>query len=153
MCFYFKHGQVVNHGNSSGFDSLPTDAMIGGDFTLAGLNQIYDPTKQTILTDAGGNPYPVRQSFASEYGANIIPTSLFDPVAANFQKFYPTAASHIPGLNPVSNPTIESEAEPQNNWHYSRLISSPVRRYFGRLDYYVTPNNRITISDTQAAFI
>ncbi len=153
MFFYFNYDQVVNHGNSSGFDSLPTDAMIGGDFTLAGLNQIYDPTKQTILTDAGGNPYPVRQSFASEYGANIIPTSLFDPVAANFQKFYPTAASHIPGLNPVSNPTIGSEGEPQNNWHYSRLSSSPVRRYFGRLDYDVTPNNRITMSDTQADFI
>ncbi len=146
MFFYFNYDQIVNHSNSSGFDSLPTDAMIGGDFTLAGLNQIYDPTTQTILPDAGGNPYPVRKSFASEYGANIIPTSLFDPVAANFQKFYPTAASHISGLNPVSNPTIGSEGEPQNNWHFSRLSSNPVRRYFGRLDYDVTPNNRITMS-------
>src|SRR5258708_1314600 len=153
MFFYFNYDQVVNHGNSSGFDSLPTDAMIAGDFTLSRPNQIYDPTKQTILTDAGGNPYPVRQSFASEYGANIIPTSLFDPVAANFQKFYPTAASHIPGLNPVSNPTIESEAEPQNNWHYSRLISSPVRRDFRRLDYDRTRNNPVTMADTQADFI
>ena len=153
MFFYFNYDQVVNHGNSSGFDSLPTDAMIGGDFTLAGLNQIFDPRGQTILTDAGGNPYPVRQSFASEYGANIIPTSRFDPVAANFQKFYPTAASHIPGLNPVGNPTIGSEGEPQNNWHYSRLSSNPVRRFFGRLDYDVTSNNRITMSDTQADFI
>src|SRR5216684_1905672 len=153
MFFYFNYDQIVNHSNSSGFDSLPTDAMIGGDFTLAGLNQIYDPTTQTIALDAGGNPYPVRQSFASEYGTSVIPTALFDPVAANFQKFYPTAASHIPGLNPVGNPTIGSEGEPQNNWHFSRLSSNPVRRYFGRLDYDVTPNNRITMSDTQADFI
>jgi len=153
MFFYFNYDQIVNHANSSGFDSLPTDAMIGGDFTLAGLNKIYDPTTQTIALDAGGNPYPVRQSFASEYGTSVIPTALFDPVAANFQKFYPTAASHIPGLNPVGNPTIGSEGEPQNNWHFSRLSSNPVRRYFGRLDYDVTPNNRITMSDTQADFI
>ena len=153
MFFYFNYDQIVNHSNSSGFDSLPTDAMIGGDFTLAGLNKIYDPTTQTIALDAGGNPYPVRQSFASEYGTSVIPTALFDPVAANFQKFYPTAASHIPGLNPVGNPTIGSEGEPQNNWHFSRLSSNPVRRYFGRLDYDVTPNNRITMSDTQADFI
>ena len=153
MFFYFNYDQIVNHSNSSGFDSLPTDPMIGGDFTLPGLNQIFDPTKQTIAFDASHNPYPVRPSFASEYGANIIPTSLFDPVAANFQKFYPTAASHIPGLNPVSNPTIGSEGEPQNNWHYSRLSSNPVRRFFGRLDYDVTQKNRITMSDTQADFI
>jgi len=153
MFFYFNYDQIVNHTNSSGFNSLPTDAMIGGDFTLAGLNQIYDPTTQTIAYDAGGNPYPVRQSFASENGGrNIIPTSMFDPVAAKFQLFYPTAASHIPGLNLVGNPTIGSEGEPQNNWHYSRLSSNPVRKYFGRLYYDVTSTNRITMSDTQADF-
>jgi len=152
MFFYFNYDQIVNHTNSSGFNSLPTDAMIGGDFTLAGLNKIYDPTTQTIATDAKGNPYPVRKSFASEYGTSIIPTSLFDPVAAKFQKFYPTAASHLPFLTSVGNPTIGSEGEPTNNWHYSRLSSNPVKRYFGRLDYDVTPTNRITMSDTQADF-
>jgi hypothetical protein len=154
MFFYFNYDQIVNHGNSSGFNSLPTDAMIGGDFSLAGLNQIYDPTTQTIAYDSANNPYPVRKSFASENGGkSIIPTSMFDPVAAKFQLFYPTAASHIPGLNLVGNPTIGSEGEPTNNWHYSRLSSSPVRKFFGRLDYDVTSNNRITMSDTQADFI
>ncbi len=152
MFFYFNYDQIVNHGNSSGFNSLPTDAMIGGDFSAAGLQQLYDPTTQTIALDSGGNPYPVRQSFASEYGSNAIPTTLFDPVAASFQGFYPTAANHKQGLTQVSNPDIGSEGEPINNWHYSLLQSDPARRYFGRLDYDVTKNNRITMSDTQADF-
>jgi len=152
MFFYFNYDQIVNHANSSGFNSLPTDAMIqNGDFT--GINALYDPTTQTIATDAKGNPYPVRKSFASENGgANVIPSSLWDAVAAKFQLFYPTAASHKAGLTPVGNPTIGSEGEPTNNWHFSLLSSSPVKRYFGRLDYDVTPNNRITMSDTQADF-
>jgi Carboxypeptidase regulatory-like domain/TonB dependent receptor len=152
MFFYFNYDQIVNHGNSNGFESLPTDAMIGGNFTLPTMNTLFDPTKQTIAIDGKGNPYPVRPSFASEYGANIIPAALFDPVAAKFQQFYPTTASHIPGLTPVGNPTIGSEGEPTSNWHYSIQSSSPVHRYFGRLDYDLTQNHRITMSDTQADF-
>lgn len=152
MFFYFNYDQIVNHGNSSGFNSLPTDSMIGGDFTAAGLPTLFDPTTQTIAYDAGGNPYPVRQSFASEYGTNAIPTTIFDPVAANFQQWYPTAASHKAGLSPVGNPDIGSEGEPINNWHYNLLQSNPARRFFGRLDYDITHNNRITMSDTQADF-
>ncbi len=76
MFFYFNYDQIVNHGNSNGYNTLPTDAMItNGDFT--GINTLYDPTTQTIAYDAAGNPYPVRQSFASEYGnGNKIPTTI-----------------------------------------------------------------------------
>ncbi len=151
MFFYFNYDQVVNHGNSSDFDSLPTEAMFGGDFT--GINTLYDPTTQTIALDSAGNPYPVRQTFASEFGAgNKIPAGLFDSVAAKFQQFYPTLANHRPGLFPVSNPEIGSEGEPIKNWHHSLQVSNPVRRYFGRLDYDVTSTNRISMSDTQADF-
>jgi len=152
MFFYFNYDQIVNHANSHGFNSLPTDAMIqNGDFT--GVNALYDPTTQTIATDSKGNPYPVRQSFASENGGkNMIPSSLWDAVAAKFQGFYPTATSHKAGLSPVPNPSLGSEGEPINNWYYSLLASNPARRYFGRLDYDVTSKNRITMSDTQADF-
>src|SRR6202040_2221820 len=128
MFFYFNYDQIVNHGNRPGFDSLPTDAMIqNGDFT--GINALYDPTTQTIAYDAKGNPYPVRQSFASENGGkNMIPSSMWDAVAAKFQLFYPTAASHKAGLTPVGNPNTGSEGEPTNNWHYSLLSSSPVKK-------------------------
>jgi hypothetical protein len=149
MFFYFLYDQIVDHGNSSGYYSIPTTAVLGGDFT--GLQNIYDPTTQTIADDALGNPYPVRQSFASEYGnGNKIPTSMFDSVAAKFQQWYPAPTNHIPQGNFVTPLSTGSEGEPQNNFYSSFLASYPYRRYFGRLDYDVTESNRITASDTQS---
>lgn len=163
MFFYFNYDRTVNHGNQNGKDDLPTDAMIGGDFSglhipvnannPSGMQLIYDPTTQTIGTDSAGNKYPIRQSFLSEYGTNAIPAALFDKVAVNFQKFFPTTANHPAFLNPIPGGLkTGTEGEPQQNWFYNQLVSSPVKRYFGRLDYDVTPTNRITMSDTQADF-
>jgi Carboxypeptidase regulatory-like domain len=153
MFFYFNYDQIVNHANQHGFDTLPTDANITGDFT--GMNTLYDPTTQTIAKDALGNPYPVRQSFASEYGnGNKIPGTLFDPVAKNFQQmFFPTTANHASFLTPIpGGQSIGGEGQQVNNWHYNQLLAYPAKKYFGRLDWDVTSNNRITMSDTQADF-
>ena len=152
MFFYFNYDQIVNHGNNHGYNTLPTDANIGGDFS--GMNQIFDPTTQTIAYDALGNPYPVRKSFASEYGSNAIPTTMFDPVAAKFQALaFPTTANHPSFLTPIpGGQSIGGEGQPNNNWYYNQLTSNPAKRYFGRLDWDVKSNNRITISDTQADF-
>src|SRR5215469_7700736 len=95
MFFFFDYDQIVDHGNSSGTNDVPTTALMGGDFT--GIQTLYDPTTQTIAQDAGGNPYPVRKSFISEYGSNSIPTGLFDPLAVKMQGYYPTPSNHIPG--------------------------------------------------------
>ncbi len=157
MFFYFNYDQIVNHGNSNGYNTLPTDANIAGDFT--GMNAIFDPTTQTIAYDALGNPYPVRQSFASENtgalaGVNAIPTTLFDPVSAKFQSaFFPTTANHPSFLKPIpGGQAIGGEGQQVNNYYYSQLVSNPAKRYFGRLDWDVTNKNRITISTTQADF-
>jgi len=148
MFFYFDYDQIVDHGNSSGFNSVPTTAVMGGDFT--GMQTVFDPTTQTIATDSAGNAYPVRKSFASEYASgNMIPSGLFDPVSAKFQQFYPTPTNHIKGGNFVTG-NIGSEGEVQNNFYASLQASSPYRKYFGRLDYDITPNNRLTMSDTQS---
>ena len=148
MFFYFNYDQIVNHGNSSSTSSVPTEAMIGGDFT--GIQTLYDPTTQVIALDSGGNPYPIRQSFADEYGnGNKIPTTMFDQVAANFQKWYPTPANHLAGGTFLPG-DIGSEGELINNFYTSVQASNPQRRYFGRLDYDVTSKNRITMSDTQS---
>jgi len=164
MFFYFNYDQIVNHTNQHGTDSLPTDAFIGGDFSLCTpqqsgppvcVNSLYDPTTQTIAHDALGNPYPVRQSFASEYGnGNKIPAALIDSVASKFQQaFFPTTASHPAFLTPhPPQEALGGEGEPINNWYYNQGVSDPAKRYFGRLDYDVTPKNRITMSDTQADF-
>lgn len=148
MFFFFNYDQILNHGSAgNSTNTVPTAAVMGGDFT--GQPLIYDPTTQVIAHDAGGHPYPVRKSFQSEYGTNAIPAAMFDKVAAAFQQFYPTASNHIPGGKFVPG-TLNSVGLLQNNFFSSLPQSYPYRRYFGRLDYDVTPHNRITMSDTQS---
>ena len=146
--FFFDYDQVVNHGNSSATNSVPTPAIMSGDFT--GMQTIFDPTTQTIALDSQGNPYPVRQSFASEYGnGNAIPASLIDQLASKVQQFYPTPTNHLPGGIFVNGGT-GSEGEPINNFYSSLPASYPYRKFFGRLDYDISANNRLTLSDTQS---
>jgi hypothetical protein len=151
MFFFFDYDQIVDHGNNTMTNSVPTTAVLGGDFT--GIQNIFDPTTQIIKLDSKGNPYPVRQSFASEYGSNAIPSTLFDPLASKVQGFYPTPANHIAGgslLSLADGATTGSEGELTNNFRASLLQSTPYRKFFGRLDYDIKSNNRITISDTQS---
>lgn len=146
--FFFNYDQIINHGGSStATQTVPTTAVLGGDFT--GQRTIYDPTTQTIAIDSAGNPYPVRKSFQDEYGSNAIPTSMFDAVAAKFQQFYPTPSSHIPQGTFLPG-TLNSSGLLQNNWFSQVASSTPFRKYFGRLDYDITSNNRLTMSDTQS---
>jgi hypothetical protein len=148
MFFFFDYDQIVDHGNNTSTNSIPTTAVMAGDFT--GMQNIFDPTTQTIAIDSKGNPYPVRQSFASEYGkGNAIPSNLFDTLAAKMQQFYPTPTNHIPGGSFIP-PAIGSEGEQQSNFRASLLQSTPYRKFFGRLDYDIKSNNRISMSDTQS---
>jgi len=151
--FFFGYDRIDNNSNSSGFNTLPTAGLLAGNFNSNngdGINyyQLYDPTTQTIGTDAAGNPYPIRTSFATEYGAangNAIPAGLQDRVSQAFQKFYPTAANNV-GELVTGTPKADFL---QNNWHDSYLVPRPWRRYFGRLDYDINPNNRLTLVDSQ----
>ncbi|MDR3725427.1 MAG: carboxypeptidase-like regulatory domain-containing protein [Terracidiphilus sp.] len=148
MFFYFDYDQIVDHGSASNTtSSVPTADVMNGIFT--GQLPIYDPFTQTIAYDSQGNPYPVRKSFSSEYGAgNAIPSALRDKVATKFQQFYPTATSHLGGGKFVDG-SIGADGQLQNNFYSSLPQSTPARRYFGRFDYDITPNNRLTMSDSQ----
>jgi hypothetical protein len=146
--FFFGYDQIVDHGSASNAtNSIPSAAVMTGDFS--GELPIYDPTTQTIAYDPKGNPYPVRQSFQSENGSNAIPSSLQDTVATKFQQFYPTASNHIAGGKFIPG-SVGSDGEVQNNFYSTIPQSTPYRKYFGRLDYDITPNNRLTMSDTQS---
>lgn len=145
MFFFFNYDQIVDHGSASNTtSSVPTPAVMGGDFT--GQRTIYDPSTQTIAYDAKGNPYPVRKSFESEYGSNTIPSSLFDSVADKFQQLYPTPSSHLAGGKFVPG-SIGADGEIQNNFYSTIPQSTPNRAFFGRLDYDITPSNRLTMTD------
>jgi hypothetical protein len=150
--FYFNYDQIVDHGaGSNNTNSIPTTTVMGGDFT--GEQLIYDPTTQTIGTDANGNPYPIRKSFLSEYGTNAVPTALFDKVAANFQQYYPTPTNHISAGHFITGNTITSGSlvgVTQNNFIASVPNSTPYRKYFGRFDYDITSRNRLTMSIQQS---
>lgn len=146
--FFFDYDQIVDHGGANaGKQTVPTAAVLGGDFS--GQQIIYDPTTQTMATDSAGNPYPVRQSFLSEYGTNAIPSAMIDKVSAAFQNFYPTASKHIPNGTFLPG-TLNSAGLLQNNWYSSVPQSTPYRKFFGRLDYDIKSTNRLTFSDTQS---
>ncbi len=137
MFFYFNFEKLSNHGSSTGFLTVPTEAELNGDFT--GQPTIYDPTTQ-VITQTPNGPVVTRQSFADEYGnGNKIPANLIDPVAKAIQSYYP---------KPNVGGNV-SQGAAINNYFYNALNSSPFTKYFGRLDYDITPTNRLTISDTQ----
>jgi hypothetical protein len=161
MFFYFDYDQIVDHGSASNTTStIPTQATMGGNFN--GQWPIYDPTTQTIAYDSKGNPYPVRKSFQSEYSSNAIPSAMIDTVAKRIQQFYPAIGGSacqnysssiqtnciIAGGKFISGST-GSEGETTNNFYSTAPASYPTRRYFGRLDYDITPNNRLSMSDSQ----
>jgi len=155
MFFYFNYDRTISEHQAvaTGADStffgtytVPTQTVLGGDFS--GQPLIYDPTTQTIATDAQGNQYPVRKSFMEEYGTNAIPAGMLDTVAKSLEQFYPTASNHVAGGRFVSG-ALNSIGVLQNNFYSNPSQNSPMIRYFGRLDYDVTPNNRITITDAQ----
>ena len=145
--FYFNYDQIVNHGGASiHYNDIPTTAVMGGDFS--GQQTLYDPTTQTFATDAAGNTYPVRKTFLSEYGCNCVPQALWDKVAANFQKFYPTPDNHIPTGNFIAG-NVDNKGITRHNFVSTLNSSAPFRKYFGRFDYDISPNNRLTLSVEQ----
>ncbi|HEV2463782.1 MAG TPA: TonB-dependent receptor [Acidobacteriaceae bacterium] len=146
--FFFDYDQIVDHGSANNnTNDIPTVAVMGGDFT--GELPIYDPTTQTIAYDSGGNPYPVRQSFQQEYGSNAIPAAMIDAVSQKFEQWYPTPSNHIAGGKFV-NGSIGADGQEKQNFYSSLPQSTPYRKYFGRLDYQITSNNRLSMSDTQS---
>lgn len=92
MFFYFNVDRTLDHGSASGYTTVPTTAMLSGDFT--GQPTIYDPTTQVVTQTANG-PVVTRTSFAQEYNnGNKIPAGMIDAVAKNIASLYPTPADH-----------------------------------------------------------
>ena len=157
--FFFDYDRTINHGGAStGFSTEPTSAMMSGDFSGAGFPTIYDPTTQTVSMtgctyDDGtksvpaGTPCVMRTSFEAEAGHagdqayNKIPANLINPAAQAIQKLYPK--SNVTGQ-------LTSKGYYQNNYAYQVPSTNPFIKWFGRLDYDVTPSNRLTASETES---
>ncbi len=134
---------------TTGMNSVPTPAVLGGDFT--GMQNIYDPTTQTIAHDINGNPYPVRQSFASEYAnGNTIPSTLIDSVALRHAELLshadqPPSWRHICSWKrtvPRENCKITSTPASSNPPPIASSLAGWITTSL--------PSNRLTMSDTQS---
>jgi hypothetical protein len=149
MFFYFNYDKINNKsGGSPSFQTVPTTAFLNGDFTAPGVPTIYDPAT-TTLTQATGSrtlsngttqtcPCYDRMSFAAEYGnGNRIPASRMDPLAKNLRAYYPAA-------NTTS--TTFNNGYPTNNFVSAIPNNQPFTKYFGRLDWDIKNNNRLTLS-------
>jgi Carboxypeptidase regulatory-like domain len=152
LFFYFNYDHIISHGSTSAQSfTVPTAAVMAGDFSGPGLPLIYDPATQ-YTQQTGSYTYPgqtlpttcpcvIRQSFADEYhNGNRIPASRLDPVAVATQQYWP---------KPNGSGTTASNGLVQSNYTYTPPQSSPFTRFFGRLDYQVKPNNHIVISESE----
>jgi hypothetical protein len=150
MFFYFNYDKINNKSfnGSPTFNTMPTAAFLNGDFTAPGVPTIYDPAT-TTLTQATGTrtlsngttqtcPCYDRTSFAAEYGnGNRIPASRMDPLANAIKAYYPAA-------NTTS--TTFNNGYPTNNFVTAIPNNNPFTKYFGRLDYDIKSNNRLTMT-------
>jgi Carboxypeptidase regulatory-like domain len=157
LFFFFDYDKIKdNGGNPTTAYTIPTQAVIGGDFT--GYPTLYDPATTAIIptgthTYSDGTtqtcPCVTRQSFADEYGnGNKIPTNRIDPVAAALQAYFPGGASSK-AIGTIGTGSVQANGLTVNNYTYTSTASNPFTRYFGRLDYQINSNNRLTISDTE----
>jgi hypothetical protein len=153
MFFYFNYDKINNKsGGSPSFQTMPTTAFLNGDFTAPGVPTIYDPAT-TTLTQATGSrtlsngttqtcPCYDRTSFAAEYGnGNRIPASRMDPLAKNIKAYYPAQNT---------NSTTFNNGYPTNNFVSAIPNNQPFTKYFGRLDWDIRSNNRLTISEIES---
>jgi len=110
------------------FRAVPTDAMYAGDFSFGGQGQpIYNPF--TTRQDSTG------KWIRDPFGGNIIPTSLFDPVAKNFLSHNPFAKPNDAGIASRTGPTqnlnlLESKIVHRLHWD-------------GKIDHQFSSNHKI----------
>jgi len=120
LFFFFSVDRTDEETLSPTFATVPTAAMLGGDFSAPGLPTIYDPNTTTLV-----NGQYVRQAFPG----NIIPSNRIDPVAKAIEQYFPSP--NLPGI--------------YNNF-YANLAPSPQTWLFysNKVDFNVSPSNRLS---------
>ena len=137
MFFYYNYQQLKNPNSAFNTASEPTAAMLAGCFDpkLFGNALKLDAAHGgTALTS--GTAADIAQCSTADpaNAANdlVIPTADFDPVAKNLQSYYVAGQD---GNNTLSN-----------NYKYLAPGNGNLAKQIGRLDYNITPKNRIDFS-------
>jgi hypothetical protein len=145
LFFFFNYDHIIDNGGSAAaFHTTPTPAEMSGNF--AGLPTIYDPATTTVFQQAGTFTYPGASTptacpciSRTAFPNNQIPASRFDPVAKNLQTYFPAANT----AGSISNGQVI------NNYTYTAPNINPFTKFFGRLDYNLTSNNKLNGSVTE----
>ena len=143
--FFFNYDHIIdNGGTAASFYTVPTAAELSGNF--AGLPTIYDPATTTVIQQTGTYTYPGASSpttcpciSRTAFPGNVIPADRFDPVSKATQAYFPA---------PNTAGTV-SNGQAHNNYTYTAPNINPFTKFFGRLDYNVTPTNKINGSVTE----
>jgi len=124
--FFYGMQMLIEKQGKQLFATVPTPAMLNGDFSFAGsgvvANPIYDPR-----TTANVNGVWSRQIFPG----NIIPKSRWSKVATTFL-----------GLNPIGAPTVPgswTNTGPSNNVQLGPMKITMYHSHTGRIDHQFTP--------------
>jgi hypothetical protein len=138
MFFYYNYQQLKNPNTSFSTTTEPTPAMLAGCFnpTLFGnylkLDAAHGGTALTYGTEA--DIAQCQTADPTNYLTDlVIPTADFDPVAKNIQNDYFLAGQQ-------GNSTLSS------NYTYLAPGNGDLAKQIGRLDYNITPTNRIDFS-------
>ncbi len=125
LFFFFNPEKIINNSVSYPYYNFPTTDMRSGNFSNAIFPTIYDPASLNTATKTR-TPFP----------GNAIPQSRLDRLALAMQSYFPT-----PNLGGYVN-----------NYQIPLPSTNPQLRWFGRIDYNPTANNRVTFSIMQQNF-
>jgi Carboxypeptidase regulatory-like domain len=138
LFFYFNIDKVINHGTSTGVNTVPTLAMRNGDFT--GFPTIFDPSTGTTCTSSTLAATPCRSASGPLVSGNKV--LKLDPVANALQAFFPKP--NTPGRVTAAFPGLVS-----NNYVWQSPTTNPFLKFFGRIDYNISEKQRVNFSLTQ----
>jgi hypothetical protein len=137
-------GGVVQNLGFGGLYTIPTPAMIGGDFSAllggglgtdpvsgqsAAYNQIFDPTSTTCLSNCGTSNATYRRT---PFPGNQIPANMMDPAARKIAALYPTP-----------NQPLKVGDYPQNDLAVLTPGTLTTDQGDGRVDYRIDEKNSL----------
>jgi hypothetical protein len=129
-------GGTIQNLGYGGFFTIPTQAMIGGDFSGIG-SPIYDPATTlctsgcapgTLTALSGQTPVYTRAQFAN----NRIPVTRMDPASLKIARLYPAA-----------NQPLAVNSYPQNDYYTVTPGQLTTDQGDGRADYHINDRNSI----------
>ena len=128
--FFYNYEGYKFNTSTSGFLTVPTEAMRKGDFSQlrnanGDLIRIYDPA--TTRANPNGQGF-LRDQFAG----NIIPTNRLDPVSVNILKFYP-----------LPNRTPDNAASNLNNYFGVVANKRDLNNHTARIDHRFSEKNSL----------